>query len=102
MSISPDLLRGTGRTTRMLTRAADLVRQGQWVRIVGANEQHARLLRDTFLALGFTAAFRKVEFVSIDGMHINATQVDAVLVDHYAYEVMWERAAREIEKAPAP
>ena len=100
MSISPDFFRASGRTTRMLHRAGALVKEGKRVRVVGVDMGHARLLKRTWENLGYTAS-REIEFTSINATMF-AFHVDEVLIDHYAYEVMLDRATQEAEKAPVP
>jgi hypothetical protein len=91
--------RRTGRTTRMIDRARELMSKGRAVYIIAANESHADAIAEL---LGEDAMNIKVETpgslptfdwqsMTLRGAHPNC----AVLVDHYAIECEFAAVFRE-------
>lgn len=89
-------LRGTGRTTRMLNEAKELIDNGKDVCIVGLNLAHCQQLRATYIELhgpfGGQPLFLPIESPRIErspalGVLRVRGRDATVLVDHYAIEV---------------
>lgn len=102
-------LRRTGRTTRMLTRAMELAREGRAVYVMCANHAHARALAATARFLGVVPAdgikFESpeslptfdLETMQLGGAHPNCV----VLVDHWAIEHKYADMLEELHRYDA-
>lgn len=101
-SVPLEYLRQTGRTHRMLAKAAEGLAAGATVTVVAASDTHAKVLREHMRNRFGEAASMHVKFISIksrplDFETMRSPGIDAewMLYDHYALE---SRAAAFLAK----